>query len=399
MIGSEELEMSLLGACMLSKVAYAPCASRLTLESFMMPCHKPIWQAIDHLKEHADLVTVIQWLKNHDQLEIAGGEDYIIQLAETCPSPGAAEHYATEVAAYAERRRLYTEATLLQRQCADMSVNDDAIEDTTNRIAARSYSGNFVYNFGEIVPQDDDIGVPTPWHGLNDCISTRGFPKSQTTIIRAYHKGGKSAALCQSFSHVMERGLRGVYATFADLNKDQIKRRIMRQLCGWGRQPDNPIDREEYDKWWHRTQLWDALVYDAALNEDGSNIEAFVAWVKAEHVKKKIQFICVDYAQELGSSQIRGHDEYAQAALCSRALNQLARQLQIPILIGSQITKGKDGGTTITKGSRVWEERAGWVLTIGEEKDYIESTYSRFGGDKTEVPVTFDPTFLTFVER
>lgn len=145
--------------------------------------------------------------------------------------------------------------------------------------------------------------------------------------------------------------------------------------------------------------MWDSGIYDAAESDLGTSTEAFVSWCKAEHIKKKIQFICVDYAQELVSSQIRGFDEYATAATCSKLLNQLARQLKVPIIIGSQITKGKDGGTTITKGSRVWEERAGWVLTIGEDKEYIESTYSRFGGDKTEVPVTFDPTFLTFVER
>ena len=400
-IYSDELEQSLLGALILSPKQLALVEQHLDENSFYVPAHQRIYESIQHLKDNTDLLTLKVDLEDRGELANVGGEDYIIQIASDCPSPKSAEHYAARVAEFAERRRILGRLDDYRKLVEDRSMPMDLVAAEADSLIVRQPTSEFFTPFSDIeLGTSDEMGVPTPFDWINVNTTSRGFPQSQTTVIRAYHKGGKTAMLTQSFSHACERGLRVVYATFADLDRQQLGRRVMRQLCGWSKRPNTGTD--QWDYWASRTKLWQAGVYDAALNESGSSIEAFASWVRAYKAKFGLDFLIVDYAQELRSCRVKGYDEYSEAQLASHVLNvEIARKLKIPVVVGSQITPGRDGGKAITKGSRVWEERAGLVLTIGEDKGSIDITWNRFGPQSPHVePMTavWDPEHLKFNE-
>lgn len=91
----------------------------------------------------------------------------------------------------------------------------------------------------------------------------------------------------------------------------------------------------------------------------------------------------VDYAQELRSaSKGAQYSPEQNQAECARVLVGLARRLDIAVIVGSQLTEGREGMKTRTKWSWAWVEKAGWVLTIAQNEKggrSIQVPYSRFG--------------------
>lgn len=403
---SLNLEMSALAAMMLDLSAATHLVGILKPGDFYRPSHRHIFRALITLADRGaiDPILLKEELEAKGLLEECGGDDYLISILELLPSAANSEHYAKGVLDKAMLRNAVHECQKVIHKCHE---EDASIEDIK---ALLSSMGEFVrgttgiQSFGEVPIEGDDPGHPTFIPALNNLIATHGWPSEQMSVVEAYHKGGKTSYLLTDFLEAAENGENVLYATFADLSAKQLKRRLVKMLCGWKKRPNFEGEcQKAFDAAiFNVDSCWDAWVYDASAMED-SDIESFCGWAISEHKKKPYSRIYVDYAQELTSRKCSPSDEYGTAALCSKALVGLARKTEAAVIVGSQITQGneKAGTKTTSKGSRKWEEKGGWILLL--ERDGMDVTvkipYSRFGdcGEGVQVSCKWDRERLRFV--
>lgn len=415
-----EAEMSFLGSLILGgkKIAETYCAL-LNEDAFFVPAHKFLALAIRHIVDRGqepDLVVLKHELSDRSDsqgkkwLELVGGEDYLIAVAEAVPSISNVESYSSIVKSRWIRRRMLAASRALAEAAKDPDCPVSEVVAKANELMAESSSLTPASVFAHIseidVAESRDVGIPTGIQGLDSQISMGGYPAGQLSIVRAYHKGGKSTFLIQSALHAASTGHRVLYATFADLHRKHIKRRMMRMETGSMYPPDSP---GLFDDWTKAHDSLNALpidIYDVAEVDDGGTVEEFTAWA-GSRMKTHGQWdvVFVDYAQELTSGNRRINSKLEEQMECARLLNRFASQKKVAVVVGSQITQDLGGGKR-TKWGRDWEEKAGWVLTINPPQEYggdqgIEISYSRFGfqhPNAVTVPVRFNTQLLSLEE-
>lgn len=368
-----------------------PVRQDVTAEWFTEPAARSIFQAIKTIPPNVDVFPVavaerLRSMTNHGKsaMELIGGEDFLVEVMSACvPS--------FEPAAYEQLRhksltRKVREVGSWIASCAD---KDMTAGELTSRLleAAAEVSGAKrapVVRLGDIEHEGEDQGITTGVGVVDNLIGTKGYPLGQVTVVRAYQKTGKSAWMIASALDQARLGARVLYATFADLNAVQIKRRMLRNLCGWARRPESLQLAADYDDAVAFIKGATIDVYDASAMDSGGDVETFSAWLRAEHDRREYSCVFVDYAQELTSCDRKADTEVAQGNICASKIARLAAVTGLPIVVGSQVTEGgKDGGRDKTKYSRKWEEVAGWVLSIKRDEDSnrmtVESVFSRFG--------------------
>ncbi len=399
-----EAEMAVLGSMILSPAVIAEVRSLLKPEHFVREANRIVFRGILAAAEGSDAVDVVT-IRDAIGARLAecGGAGYLIEVADYVPTPQNAGLYARIVFDLWTRRHLAAEARRLREYAEDPGRTPEEVRAFAAALGEvpGARPAAFVH-LGAVKDGDGPAGVPTGFRSLDRAISTGGYPSGQVTMVRAYHKGGKSAFMTTSFVESLKAERRVLYATFADLNAPQFRRRVLRSLTGYGKRPLHDLEAgAEFDVW--ETNLasgWEGYVYDASELDSGDDVETFAAWFKAEHARKPFDLAFVDYAQEIRSSDRRAVSDLAEAGVVSHKLNRLAAQTKIPFVIGSQITEGRDGEKAKTKGGRVWEEKAGWVLTLQKEgtQATVEVSYSRFGPQGVSLPFRWDDAHIRFVE-
>lgn len=400
MIWSLEAEMAVLGAMILDPDVIPAAAKSLRATDFARVAHRQIFLSCVRIGDGLDLVTLKEDLNARAKLAACGGEDYLMSLAEFVVSATNLEQHAAIVKEKAERRRAAENAKELIR-LAEGDFGIEEVRAARSSLADDEPAESGILPFSEIRVEGEDRGVPTFLADLNALTSTSGWPCEQLSVASAYHKGGKSTFMLTDFLHAASQEERVLYATFADLSAQQIKRRLIKAQCGWKKRPSHNEDAQiEFDNAVFNLDTWRAFVYDASAME-GGDIESFCAWVRAESRHEPFTRIYVDYAQELVTRIVPTGEEYATAAICARALAKLARQTGAAVIVGSQVTEGRLGAKTKTKGSRRWEEVAGLVLRIEREGESatISIPFSRFGpcGPDCTVNCRWDAKRLRFV--
>lgn len=381
-----DAEFSLVGLLMVY-CDRVPIPHGMTVEWYGNWIARTVFGAIDTVVRRGhmpDLVAVAGQLRDSGQMERIGGEQMLIEIAEASGSPSQVEGLVAQLKLGLARRKVKEVGDWI----AGLSVREDL--DTgdisirlleASAIVSGSSGSSPVYSIADVDHLGDDMGVTTGYPVLDAHMSCGGYPCGQMTVISAYHKGGKSTMKLSSAVHQLRAGKRVLWATFADLDRRQIKRRILRNLCGWSKAPTQLELLREYDDAldWVKSAPLD--VYDASAIETGYDVETFAAWLRAHHDARGYDCVFVDYAQKLRSA--RRMDRFAVGDYCSDLVQRLAASTRLPIVVGSQITPGnsRDGEETKTKGSRAWEEDAGWVWRLKREGDLVtvDIPYSRFG--------------------
>jgi replicative DNA helicase len=207
-----------------------------------------------------------------------------------------------------------------------------------------------------------------------------------------------STAMLTSAIAQAESGKRILYATFADIDRDEILRRAVKMLMGWGKRPDKLDLIAEYDAALFRIHCWDFDVYDSSESDDREYVETFAAYVKNNIEKYRWDVIYIDYAQELVSRTSAGKTEVDNQNTCARCLGRMAAKLRsVPVIVGAQITLGGKGAKDAIAYSKVWEQVAGWILRIRPEG--FEVIKSRFKGMGSLVPIQFNKDFARYDDR
>lgn len=361
-----------------------PVPKEITPEWFSSPVARTIFVAIKSVAgtgRKPDVFAVRQRLMDMGEYERIGGEQFYIEVMQACFSKAQVPDLIETLRPLHVRRKVREIAAWLDAVANrdDLTVGEIASRLLEGASEAVGATGAPVHSIGSIDHDGDDVGVPSGFDSLDGLMSTGGYAAGQTNVVSAYHKGGKTSFKLSSAVAQLQSGRRVLWATFADLNSSQIKRRIMRNLCGWAKRPYSLQAAADYDAalaWLNAAPL---DVYDATALSSGFDVDTFAAWLRLHHDQSGYDCVFVDYAQKLRANNAR--NRFDEGDYCSEVMARLAAQVGIPIVIGSQITPGGKDGETKTKNSRAWEEDAGLVVRLKRDGTVVECEvpYSRFG--------------------
>lgn len=410
MLYNQEAEMGVIGAAMVNAEAAQTALATVRGKDFYIPAHRVIFDAMSWLNDKdmgIDLISVRNELRASrtrfgDELEEVGGVEYLVQIADECFVPAMCEQYCRMVKELSDKRAMVETAKEILAK-ADDSTSDElrAYFETANTVSSSIPKLQHISAFRG---KRQGRGVVTTGFDKLDSINVErpgGYPSGQITLVEAYHKAGKTSFKLNSAMRILAKGHRVAFATFADLTGNDVEAKLMRYLCGWSFEPTSSpslqADFYSSQKYLDDLPLW---VYDVAGLDSGCNVETFIAAFKGAHAKEPFDIVFVDYAQEIGTSE-RCNTRVDEQRKVAEKLRLLAVALDIPVVIGSQITEGREGERDRSKDSRAWEEKAGWVLRLKRQEGtetLVQSPISRFGGNGFETILDYETSRGRFIE-
>lgn len=360
-----EAEKSVLGALMLDKNAILKVVDFLQPRDFYKGVHQEIYVAMQDLfemREPIDLLSVSTRLKEKNKLEETGGNAYLTELINTVPTAAHVLSYAKTVQKKRILRDLidasYSIGLMGYNEAEDVDELLDQAEKRIFSIAQRSLSQNFVLiktALGEAFERLDQLskhggalrGLPTGFADLDNILA--GLQKSDLIILAARPSLGKSAMAVDIARNIAIQQKVPVGIFSLEMSKDQIVDRLIASQAGidlWrlrtGRLsssgPDNDFTRIQEAL----GVLSEAPIYidDAAT----SNILQMRAMARRLQADKGLGLIVVDYLQ-LMEPRNANTTTVQQVTEISRSLKGLARELNIPVLALSQLSRAVEART------------------------------------------------------
>lgn len=354
-----EAEQSVLGAMLLDKEAIARVEEVLLPQDFYREAHKVIYKAILTLAEKneaADLVTVTETLRREGRLEDIGGISYITYLANTVPTSANVLYHARIVEEKSLLRKLVTAATEIVSIGYDANEEISAILDTAEKkvmsIGQRRMGQEFspikevVHDaFGRIEKLYETRGGITGLStGFKDFDRlTAGLQASDLILLAARPSMGKTALVLNMTQHVAIREKKAVAVFSLEMSKEQL---VQRMLCA-----EAPIDSQrlrigelEDNDWRKLVGAADRLSQSNIFIDDTPGITIMEMRAKARRLKREfdIQLLVIDYLQLMqgSSSGSRSENRQQEISEISRSLKALARELDIPVIALSQLSRG-----------------------------------------------------------
>ncbi|MDI6703770.1 MAG: replicative DNA helicase [bacterium] len=352
---SLEAEISTLGAMMMEREAISRVLEILNEDLFYWDAHKRIWAAILNLyekNEPVDLITLTEQLKKEGNLDEVGGAAYLAQILNSVPTAANVEHYARIVAEKGVLRKLISSATeiveLGYQGEGEVSAILDKAESLIFDVVQRKVSRDFVPISSIIHDSFEEIerlyahkeyvrGVPSGFIDLD--IKTSGFQSSDLIIIAGRPSMGKSSLCLNIVQHAGIRNRMPVAIFSLEMSKEQL---VQRMLCSEARVSVHKLRTgflSESD--WPRLTTAAGILSEAPIFiDDTPAIQIVELKAKARRIKARenVGLIVIDYLQLM---QGRGGAENRQQEISeiSRSLKALAKELDIPIIALSQLSR------------------------------------------------------------
>lgn len=356
---SMEAEMSLLGSVLLDKDAMLKIADIVQTEDFYKNAHAQIFDVILELyqrNESIDLLTLSNRLTEKGQLEQAGGYSYLVSLTNAVPTASHIVNYANIVHKKATRRRLLSAAHEISKMGYEETEELDSLLDNAQR-QLFGVSQNFMRQtftpirgvLNDAFDRIDDLhknkgqlrGVPTGFPDLDNLLA--GLQKSDLVILAARPSVGKTSLALDIVRHIGVKRKIPVGMFSLEMSKEQL---VDRLLCSeanvdlWkmrtGRLSDRPED-DDFPRIGHAMGvLSEAPIFiDDAPNNNIMQIRTKARRLQMEH---GLGLIVIDYLQLMES---RGNIEnrVQEVAEITRGLKGIARELNIPVLALSQLSR------------------------------------------------------------
>jgi replicative DNA helicase len=351
-----EAEESVLGAMMLSPGAIGAVSEVLDAGDFYRESHAKIYRAALALYargEPVDAITLVDELEERGELEDAGGRVRIHELAALVPASANAGHYARIVREMATLRGLIRaggeistlgwdrpgEATDLvdraeqivfdlsqSRVTSEFSHIEELLKDSFERITA-------LYEAGAEV-----TGTPSGFRDLDRLTS--GFQPGNLIIVAARPSMGKSGlGLCMA-ANLALRGERPVAVFTLEMSKSEVTQRLM---CSEAKVESQRLRTGKLgaDDWPRLTAACDRLAKAPIYVDDTGSITMMEIRSKARRLKSRepeLGLIVVDYLQ-LMTSGSTVENRVQEVSQISRSLKILARDLEVPIVAMSQLSR------------------------------------------------------------
>ncbi|MCU0651603.1 MAG: replicative DNA helicase [Candidatus Omnitrophica bacterium] len=350
-----EAEMAVLGSMLVDEEAISVAAERLDKDAFYKDTHRKIFDAILDLfnaNKAVDLITLADELKRRSLLEETGGVSFLTNLANSVPTSANIGHYVTIVKEKSILRTLINSATRIVSSCYESDGNIDEVVDQAERlvfeVSDRKQHGTYLH-LKEIIKDSIETidklyqkkehvtGVPSGFIDFD--LKTAGLQPSDLVIIAGRPSMGKSAFALSiaEYAGVVEKVPVALFSL--EMSKEQL---VQRMLCAHAK-----VDAHKVRTGYLATSDWPRLTAAAGkLSEapifidDTPAISVMELRAKARRLKahQNIQLIILDYMQLMRGT---GSPESRQQEISeiSRSLKALARELNVPVIAISQLSR------------------------------------------------------------
>jgi len=357
---NEEAEISVLGAAMLDKDALYDVAEKVKAEDFYNQNHKEIFEAITELHKRnaaVDVLTVCEELKKRNSLEMVGGRAYVATLSSGVPSTSNAGEYAKIVVEKSEMRKLISTARDILEKSYGAGIEAERVLDYAEQeifnIAQGRQNKEVVYlkdilldNMNAISERAKNKGALTGVStGLIDLDSkTSGLQKSDLVILAARPSMGKTAfALCVARNAAAKGSKILIFSL--EMSSDQLSQRLIAMEAGVDAQKLRNGDLDTSD-WKKITTTIDKLGEADISIDDTPGLSLMEIKNKCRRLKaeKGLDLVILDYLQ-LMNYDGRAENRQQEISNLSRGLKQLAREMECPVLVLSQLSRATETRT------------------------------------------------------
>lgn len=352
-----EAEQAVLGAILLEAEALVASMERLRAEDFYSVSHQRIFEVMVALGEDGepiDLVTLTARLQDLGQLDEVGGVSYLAKLAGAVPTAANVEYYAQIVEEKSMLRRLIRTAT--QIVSSGYATEEDVgvlLSDAERRIMElshnRSSSGfisirdvlmevfervEFLYNHKGGV-----TGIPSGFVDLDKMTS--GFQRNDLIILAARPSVGKTAFALNVAQNVAVRASETVAIFSLEMSAAQL---VQRMICA-----ESNVDATRMrtgdlkgDDWEKLSMAIGSLSEAQIYIDDTPGITVADIRAKCRRLKKEkgLGMVLIDYLQLIQGRGKAGENRQQEVSEISRTLKMIARELEVPVIALSQLSRG-----------------------------------------------------------
>jgi replicative DNA helicase len=394
-----EAERTVLGAVLVDNGAFNSAAEILTRDDFYREAHRRIFDAMAALTERSqpiDLVTLKDELNRGASLEAVGGASYLASLLDGVPRLTSVEQWSRIIKEKAVLRNLIHASNRIVQSCFEAEDDAASILDQAEKsifeIAERRIRQGFV-GIREIVKesfrtidqlsQSKDLvtGLPTGFVDLDE--RTSGLQKADLIIVASRPAMGKTS-LCLNIAQNASQKTGETVGLFSlEMSKEQL---VLRMLCSDARVDAHRLRTgtlQEKD-WARLAKAYADLSASKIFIDDSAMLTPLEIRAKARRLKAEhgLGLIVVDYLQ-LVSATGRVENRQQEIASVSRSLKGLAKELAIPVVALSQLSRAPEARTekrpqlSDLRESGAIEQDADIVMFIYREEEYKPTEENR----------------------
>ena len=354
---NHEAEQSVIGAIFLEPQALITASEILIPEDFYRTAHQKIFQTMLTLSDQGkaiDVVTIAEELSSKKEIEDVGGLAYISELANAVPTAANIVHYAKIVEEKALLRRLIRVATkIVESGYAgddEVEVLLSEAEKNVLEVSKRKNAGDFKHvkdvlvetfdNIEQLVNREGDItGIATGFTDLDRM--TAGFQRNDLIIVAARPSVGKTAFALNVAQSIAVKERENVAIFSLEMGAEQL---VMRMLCAEGNIDAQVLRTGQLqDADWEKLMMAMGSLSNAGIFIDdtpGVRINEIRAKCRRLAQEHGLGMILIDYLQLIQGSGKPGENRQQEVSEISRSLKGLARELKVPVIALSQLSRG-----------------------------------------------------------
>lgn len=391
-----EAEQALLGSMMIDREAVYVAMEIVHAEHFYKDAHQVIFTSILNLEtrgEPVDMITLTEELRQQNSLEKVGGVSYIATLANTVPTAANARYYANIVEEKAILRSLIRFANNIASRCYEDEEETHQLLDSAEQaileiaghrntgglVAVKQVLGDTLEKIEFMANKKENItGVPTFFNDLDNMTS--GWQPSDLIIVAARPSMGKTAFCLNIAQNAAIRAKIPVAVFSLEMSREQLVQRLMSS--------EAMIDQHKIrtgrlldDEWVRLTRAVQPLSAANMYIDDTPAISILELRARARRLKaeKGLGLIVIDYLQLMQMGK-RSESRQQEISEISRSLKALARELNVPVIALSQLSRAveqtseKKPALSHLRESGALEQDADMVMFIYRDEYYNQDT-------------------------
>ena len=346
-----EAEICILGAMLLRPEIIPKVQHLINPDDFYREAHQNICKAIFDLKEESTVITVSVWIDKKGVLEMCGGADYIAALIQNTGTSAGVEYHAGIIKTLSKRRQIIAQCSITAEKCFKIydDINQTLIDHKRKIREIESGSENTIPSNKQVLMgimddmekggDDHTVGVLTGLKNIDDNLN--GLEPKTTYCLIAESGMAKSALALNIGSHIaLNYPGKVLYFTLESTNTALVRRRLAKYShIALTRLRTRNIYENEWEtltKTCNTLSEPNLIIIDSTIYQAIENLTAFCESLSMD---QKISLIIIDYIQLIESKE-KFNSRHLEISHISKQINFLAKDINVPILVISQL--GKD---------------------------------------------------------